>query len=358
MNAQDPNLPPPVGAPPAEDAASQALAEALRSSFFIVKIIMVGLVLVFLGSGFFTVGPQEQAVVLRLGKPVGQGAQALLGPGPHWAWPAPIDEVIKLHTTSLTNADSSVGYYQTAQERARGEPEPPAVDRLNPATSSYVLSADTNIIHVAASAKYHITDPIAFHFDFSNAPAFITNALNNALLVAASEFTVDAILSTNRAAFRERVQRRVQELTEAENLGVSVDQVDVDSSAPLYLKAKFDEVDKALQNQKETLNKAQTYATTNIAYATGEAAKRVNLAEAARTNMVDNMAAQAKAFLSLRDQYERNPELFKRIRQMAALENVYTNVDEKWMVPPNAHEVRIQLNREPQAPTNTAPTAP
>ena len=126
MNAQDPNLPPPGGAPPAEDAASQALAEALRSSFFIVKIIMVGLVLVFLGSGFFTVGPQEQAVVLRLGKPVGQGAQALLGPGPHWAWPAPIDEVIKLHTTSLTNADSTVGWYQTAEERARGAAEPPA----------------------------------------------------------------------------------------------------------------------------------------------------------------------------------------------------------------------------------------
>jgi membrane protease subunit HflK len=358
MNAQDPNLPPPGGAPPAEDAASQALAEALRSSFFIVKIIMVGLVLVFLGSGFFTVGPQEQAIKLRLGKPVGQGTQALLGPGPHWAWPAPIDEVIKLHTTSLTNADSTVGWYQTVQERAKGEPEPQGMDRLNPATTSYALSADTNIVHVVASAKYHITDPIAFHFDFSNAPAFITNALNNALLVTASEFSVDAILSTNRAAFREQVQKRVQELTEAEKLGVSVDQVDVESSAPLHLKAKFSEVDTALQKQKKVLNDAQTYATTNVAYATGEAAKRVNLAEAARKRMVDMIAAQADAFIRLREQYERNPELFKRIRQMAALENVYTNVDEKNLVPPNAHEVRFQLNREQQAVTNNTPTQP
>jgi hypothetical protein len=59
MNAPDPNVPPPGGAPPAEDAGSQALAEALRSSFFIVQIIMVVLVLVFLFSGFYTVGPQE-----------------------------------------------------------------------------------------------------------------------------------------------------------------------------------------------------------------------------------------------------------------------------------------------------------
>jgi hypothetical protein len=68
MNPQDPNMPSPNSAPPAEDAGTQALAEALRSSFFIVQIIMVALVLVFLGSGFFTVGPQEKAIILRLGQ--------------------------------------------------------------------------------------------------------------------------------------------------------------------------------------------------------------------------------------------------------------------------------------------------
>jgi modulator of FtsH protease HflK len=81
--------------PPPEtpiDAGSQALSEALRSSFGIIKGIMVLLVIVFLGSGFFTVGPQEQAVIIRLGKPIGEGEKALLGPGLHWALPYPIDE--------------------------------------------------------------------------------------------------------------------------------------------------------------------------------------------------------------------------------------------------------------------------
>jgi membrane protease subunit HflK len=358
MNPQDPNLPPPGGAPPAEDAASQALAEALRSSFFIVKIIMVGLVLVFLGSGFFTVRPQERAIKLRLGKPVGQGSQALLNPGPHWAWPAPIDEVIKIPTTSLTNADSTVGWYLTAEERAKGAAEPPPAPQLNPATASYALSADTNIVHVKATAKYHITDPIAFHFDFVDAPAFITNALNNALIVAAGEFSVDAILSSNRSAFRERVQQRVIELTDGEKLGVSVDQVDVDCSAPLYLKAKFNEVNQAGIERDNLLNLAQSYKTTNVLHAIGEATNRVNLAESARKRMVTMIEAETNAFLRLRGQYERNPELFKRIRQMAVLENVYTNVEAKIMVPPNSRELRFQLNREPQAPTSTAPTQP
>ncbi len=63
------------------DAGSQALAEALRSSFAIVKFVMVLLVLVFLASGFFTVGPQERAIVLRFGKPMGEGEKALLAAG-------------------------------------------------------------------------------------------------------------------------------------------------------------------------------------------------------------------------------------------------------------------------------------
>src|SRR4051794_349721 len=79
-----------------EDTGSQALSEALRSSFAIVKVVMVILVLVFLGSGFFQVGPQEKAVILRFGKPVGEGNKALLGAGLHWGFPAPIDEVVKI----------------------------------------------------------------------------------------------------------------------------------------------------------------------------------------------------------------------------------------------------------------------
>ncbi len=70
-----------------DDAGSQALAEALRSSFAIVKVAMVLMVFAFFSSGFFTVGPSEKAVILRFGKPVGGGQKALLNSGWHWSYP-------------------------------------------------------------------------------------------------------------------------------------------------------------------------------------------------------------------------------------------------------------------------------
>jgi membrane protease subunit HflK len=333
-----------------EDAGSQALAEALRSSFFIVKIIMVGLVLVFLGSGFFTVGPQEKAVVLRLGRPVGEGDRALLNPGLHWAFPRGIYEVERIPITSLQMAESSVGWYLTAAERAKGAMPPPGGNSLNPATSSYALTADTNIIHVVATLKYRITDPIAFHFDFADAPTFITNVLNNALLYATSQFPVDDILTRNRAAFREKVMDKARELTETQKLGVTLDQLDVDASPPLSLKPKFDEVDTAMLKREKALTDAQSYATTTEAEARGEAATRVFVADAQRKRLVAMVTAQADTFQKLRGQYERDPGFFERVRQMTVLEEVYNNAQQKIIMAPNTHELRLELSREPEAP--------
>src|SRR5438046_7039551 len=62
--------PKPPGAPEpprgVEDAGAQALSEALRSSFDIVKFLMAALVLAFVFSGVFTVKPNQVAVKLRL----------------------------------------------------------------------------------------------------------------------------------------------------------------------------------------------------------------------------------------------------------------------------------------------------
>src|SRR5215469_12252278 len=104
------------------DAGSQALAEALGSSFTIIKIVMGLMVVAFFFSGFFQVGPQERAVKLRFGKPVGEGEKALLGAGLHWAYPYPIDEVVRIPITQIQTVRSDNGwYYVTPEEELSGE---------------------------------------------------------------------------------------------------------------------------------------------------------------------------------------------------------------------------------------------
>ena len=188
-----------------EDAGSQALAEALGSSFAIVKVVMVLMVVAFFASGFFTVGPQEKAVILRFGKPVGEGSKALLTAGLHWSLPYPIDEVVRIPITEIQKISSNNGWYLTTPEAELSEAEMPAGASLNPAIDGYVLTADRNIIHTRATLYYHIEDPIRFVFDFESASNTVQNALNNALLFTAAKFNVDDILTRDVAGFHDAV---------------------------------------------------------------------------------------------------------------------------------------------------------
>ena len=81
---------------------------------------MLLLVIAFFGSGFFTVGPQEKAVILRFGKPVGEGQKTLLASGLHWSFPYPIDEVVRIPITEIQKVTSTVGWYATTPEKELG----------------------------------------------------------------------------------------------------------------------------------------------------------------------------------------------------------------------------------------------
>jgi membrane protease subunit HflK len=335
--------------PMQDDVGSQALGDALKSSFFIVKFIMVGLVLLFLGSGFFTVKEGYKAVVLRFGNPVGQGQNALLGPGSHWAWPAPIDRVEMIPINPIQTAESTVGWYSGSNPFGMGPEQSYGGNSLNPANESYAITSDANIVHVAAQLRYHIEDPIRFHFDFVDAEGFVTNALNSALIYAASQFTVDEVLLTKQAAFRERVASRVNEVVEGQKLGIAVDQLDVKAVPPVSLQPKFQEFLQATIKRDNTLKQTEIYTNQVISSARAEFESRTNKAQAERTLTVQMASAEAKKFAELLPKYEANPELYTSIRQMEVLQKVYANAEDKQVLPHGQHmELRVLLNREPR----------
>src|SRR6266404_4149279 len=276
---EDPNPESPLPPETPVDSGSQALSEALRSSFGIVKFLMVVLVFVFLLSGFFTVGPQERAIILRMGKPVGEGERALLGPGLHLSFPYPIDDHEIISITEIQKVASTVGWYATTPEQELAGAEPMAGPSLNPALDGSALTADGNIIHTRATLYYRIEDPISYVFNFVSASNVVQNAVNNALLYTASRFKVDDVLTRDVIGFREAVRKRATELLEKQKVGVIVEQCDVKSRPPRQLKEAFDNVLKAEVNRNKVLNDARTYENQVLSKAGADANSRVNLAE-------------------------------------------------------------------------------
>ena len=340
-----------------DDAGSKALSDALRSSFLIVRFLMAGLVVLFFGSGFFTVGPQERAIKLRFGKLVGEGDRALLGPGAHWAWPAPIDEVQKVPFSQIQSADSTVGWYATTPEQEALRAEPPPRDTLDPAQDSYVLTGDANIIHVRARLRYRITDPERYILHFTNAAAAVTNALNNALCFAAAQFTVDDALTRNQLAFRERVERRIDQIVTQERLGIAVEQVTLsDVIAPRKLRDKFRAALEASVRTERNVSEAKSYANEALSRAEAEAGARRGAAESDRNRLVEAVVAEAKRFSDVLPQYRANPELFMRTWQAEVVQHVLTNAQDVWYRPAYMSDW-LDVTRLPLKP-KPAPEAP
>lgn len=333
-----------------QDAGAQALSEALRSSFAIVKVVMVLMVLIFLGSGFFTVGPQERAVILRFGKPVGTGEKRLLNPGPHWAFPYPIDEVVRIPITQQQLVRSTIGWYYLTPEQQVVNPDAAPPGPLNLARDGYVITADQNIVHSRALLRYHVQDPFDYTFDFVSASNLVQNALNNALLYSAARFKLDDILLFRVNEFNDAVRNRAEKLVDDEHLGIVVEQCNVESRPPGQLQSIFDLVTSTRENRNKALIDASSYTNQILNQATAQSATIIQQATLTSANYVTNVLAEAKRFNDLLPLYRENAELLTCQYLVQTMNQVLTNA-EQWVQPTSdtgkPTEVRLQLNREP-----------
>lgn len=349
QHEHEPPAPPPPETP--LDPGSQALADALRSSFFIVKIVMVILLVVFLGSGFYTVGPQERAIVLRFGKTVGEGEDALRGPGPHLAFPYPIDEVVRVPISEVQTARSTTGWFFITPEQELAGTEPFGGPSLSPGVDGYLITADQNIIHSRATLFYRIDDPVAYVFGFRSASALVQSALDNALVETAGEFGVDDILVSDVAAFKDAVKRRVAELLVLRGLGVRVEQVEIESRPPLSLKQDFAQVTDAVQQRDKLVNEARNYENQTISRAQADAESAVNQAESERKRTEESIRAEADRFEELLSRYRANPGLFVQLQLAETLsrsiENVRDTIYLQERTDGKPRELRLLLNRLP-----------
>ncbi|MGV3772096.1 MAG: protease modulator HflK [Verrucomicrobiales bacterium] len=340
--------PPPGGESILEDTGSRALSEALRSSFVIVKVVMVLLVIVFLGSGVFTVPNQEKAIVLRFGKPVGEGDAQLLGPGLHWSFPYPIDEVVRIPIGELQSVRSTVGWFaRTPGLEEKDEPDPGP--SLNPAADGYTLTSDANIIHVSADLRYRIIRPLDYVLNFTSGANVVQNTLDNALFQASSQFTVDQVLTSDKLGFQEKVLAKVKQTTEEIGLGISIENLDLRVREPRQVAQAFRMVTEAAVGSRKALDDARGYANTILSTAEGEATSIINAGETDRTRLVQAVAAEAGYFQDQLPHYKSNPELFTTRLKAEAIGRIMTNSHDKLFIPGN-QELRLQLNREPPKP--------
>ena len=226
------------------DAAGRSLSDALRISFAILKVIMVILIVAFLASGFKSVGSDEKALVLRFGKIQGVGQEAILGPGAHWTFPYPIDEVVRIPVEKNINLAINTFWYKETRDDILGpgvKPRNYVPDQLDPVQEGYCLTgsqrnaaptaavmqtiaaagaqqirqgdgSDYNIVHTKWQVNYQITGveqffrnlyvhealPGEIYFDVMNQSIspLLRSLVEDAVVKAMVHYTIDEALQS------------------------------------------------------------------------------------------------------------------------------------------------------------------
>jgi len=315
-NEESKNLPLSAPVEPAGDeldAASKSLSEALGISFIILKVIMIVLIVAFLASGFETVGSEEQALVLRFGKIRGVGEKRLLGPGPHWILPYPIDEILKIPVKTQVNLPiDSFWYFQEQSEMLSGQQRPvPPNQPLEPLRDGYCITrgekrivtasangpgsqggvntgsdgSDYNIVHTKWQLTYQIDDPERFfrnihvedfkpgdiYFDVitKSITPLLKDLFEDCVVTAMVNYTIDEAISS-RDKMPIHVKRLLQEKLDIIESGIKVVSVQLTrSESPRQVKDAFEASTMASQRSETAITNARTYAENTLNKAGG-----------------------------------------------------------------------------------------
>ncbi len=281
--SEKPNMP---GAPdrmsqePEYDAGIQSLATALRISFIVLAVVMVLLFFGYLASGFYTVEPQWKAIQLHFGAKSGEPR----GPGIHWAWPFPIDEVVKINATQNQTVEVNTFWYQSGsqseaelrQEREELRKEIKA-EKVKGA-GGYNLTGDLNIINTYWVVTYNIEDPVAYlrtirMNSLMDERPLIRNIVEQAVIQAIGHMGVyDALyVKSNEAAIEIARLARRELGPDGLNTGVLISNVlnSPSASVPPPVVDAFLNATAARQDMKRDMENAYTFRTATLGTTAG-----------------------------------------------------------------------------------------
>lgn len=353
------------------DPANKSLADALKISFIVLKVIMIILVIIFFLSGIFTVAADECAIVLRFGKIRGDTtAERILEPGLHLAIPYPIDTIIKLPGKNAILSMSLDSFWYAEQGGSRGS--------LNPVTDGYCLTRndsviglsgnDYNIVHSKWKLTYRITEPELFFKNvFIKAPVpgqsfvsiieaelkpLLEAILSDSVIATLVNYSIEEAIS-NDAQISEDVERLLQKKLEGIDSGIEVDSVQITRPIiwPRQVAGAFEKSIRAGNRSQQEITEAKSYAENLLSETTGQASELRALARAYRTQVVENARARAEYLHKLSPEYRKRPELVIHKIYQDAIEEVLANVQEIIIVQPAANadkvEFRVLINRDP-----------
>jgi len=330
------------------NGGTYALINMMRLIFGGLRLLIVLLLIAFCFSGYFFVHENEQAFVLRFGQLVGKPGAQLIDSGQwHWAWPSPIDQVVRIPVKKNLRIESNSFWYANLEETDQTELD----NKLYPGRDGYLLTGDANIIHMNTVAICQITDPIAYYLshNLDDNTIFLRSIVDQSVLEVVASWKMDEALYRKVEELQQRLILKVNTKFKQLNLGLEVKSFNIEKSSPPRAVVKvFDEVLRSEMNKNTVIDEAFAYGSKKVNQAEGDAAKLISEAKVNKSKFLSSLNADMFYFEALLKQYQHYPESTLLTIYNKIVSEAVAKAGERFVLPKKAEEVRIHLNREKQ----------
>ncbi|TRZ82604.1 FtsH protease activity modulator HflK, partial [bacterium] len=255
-------------------------------------IIGIVLLLVFIGSGLYSVGPDEVGVVRRFGKYV-----RTTNPGLNIKIPFGVEKVNNVKVRYIFKEE--FGFRVT---------KPGIVSRYSPKQffeESLMLTGDLNVLVVEWIVQFKVRDPVKLLFNIRNPRDTIRNISEAVMRQVVGDYSVSEVLTTRRVEINIAVQEKLQEILDSYDSGVQIVTVMLqDVNPPDAVKPSFNEVNEAKQEKEKVINQAWEAYNKAVPTARGKAEKAIREAEGYALNRVNQAKGDASRFIATWQAYK------------------------------------------------------
>ena len=282
-------------------------SKAAKGSF---KYIFILAFIVWMATGIYIIDPAERGVVLRFGAFLTSTTQ-----GPHWHIPYPVESVYKVNVEQVRSAE--IGFRNAQNSYSGGV-----------SSESLMLTRDENMVDVKLAVQYKIADAQAYLFNVSNPEMTLSHVIQSVIRQVVGDNTMDHVLTTGRDQVAQEVKTASQALLNDYGLGLLITAVTMqDAQPPVQVKASFDDVVKAREDEQRYINEAKAYANDIVPKARGASQRLMAEAEAYKSQIVSKSEGEAYRFTQILNEYLKAPGVTKERLYRETLEEVLSSTN-------------------------------
>ena len=282
---------------------------------FKIKQVIIGILVIWILTGIYVVGPDEVGVVRTFGK-----FTRVTQSGLNWKFPSPIETANTPKVTEVKRIEFGFRSLKNGQYRT--------VEK-----ESLMLTGDENIVDAEMIVQYKIKDPVKYLFNIVEPELTVREAAEASLRTVVGRNKIDETLTTGKFTIQEETKEQVQSILDKYESGIHIVAVQLqDVSPPKEVIGAFKDVASAKEDKNRMINQAEGYRNDVIPKARGEAEAMIRDAEGFKESRIKRAEGDATKFTTILKEYKKAKSITEKRLYLETMEKVLPGID-KIIVP-------------------------